>query len=254
MKSSMTDEQRLFFEANGYLVIPDALSLEELAQVRAACDRAEQVWRADPSRLGERRAELQSVQAIIEYDPIFLDLMEHPRVFPLVREIVGDDIAMIDNDYYISPPVTQPTQHHLWHYDEGFTGVYHPRSTMMVKVFYALEDVPPDGGPTAFVPGSHRFLPDFRMPEPAHDDDMPGHVRMAVPAGTAYLFNGRIFHAALPNRSSKTRRVLIFNYGHVWMKPWQGYEPSERLKAAATTPVRQQLLHAVPPYGSYLRD
>ena len=42
-------------------------------------------------------------------------------------------------------------------------------------------------------------------------------------------------------------------YGHVWMKPWQGYEPSERLKAAATTPVCKQLLHAVPPYGSSLR-
>lgn len=252
MTGVMTDEQRLFFEANGYLVIPDALSSEELATVRTACDRAEQEWRNDPSRLGERRSELQSVQAIIEYDPTFLDLMEHPNVFPLVREIVGDDIAMIDNDYFISPPVTRPAGHHVWHYDEGFTGVYHPRSTMMVKVFYALEDVPREGGPTAFVPGSHRFSADFAMPEPAHYDDMPGHVRMAVPAGTAYLFNGRIFHAALPNRGTTTRRVLIFNYGHVWMKPWQGYEPSERLIAAATTPVRRQLLHAVPPYGSRL--
>ena len=90
------------------------------------------------------------------------------------------------------------------------------------------------------------------MPEAAHYDAMPGHVRMAVPAGTAYLFNGRIFHAALPNRGTRTRRVLIFNYGHVWMKPWQGYEPSERLIVAATTPVRKQLLHAVPPYGSRL--
>ena len=254
MKSVMADEQRIFYETNGYLVLPDVLSPEELARVREAADRAEQEWRRDPARLGERREALQSVQAIIEYDPIFLDLLEHPRVFPIVREILGDDIALIDNDYYITPPMHGPERHNAWHYDEGFTGVYHPRSTMMVKVFYALEDVPEDGGPTAFVPGSHRYPLDFKMPVPSDIDSMPGHVRMAVKAGTAYLFTGRMYHAALPNRSQKTRRVLIFNYGHVWMKPWQGYEPSERLKAAATTPVRKQLLHAVPPYGSSLHD
>jgi hypothetical protein len=38
------------------------------------------------------------------------------------------------------------------------------------------------------------------------------------------------------------------------MKPWQGYEPSARLQAAAATPVRKQLLHAVPAYGSSLQD
>ncbi len=40
-KTIMTDEQRLFFETNGYLVIPDALSPEELARAREAADRAE---------------------------------------------------------------------------------------------------------------------------------------------------------------------------------------------------------------------
>lgn len=100
MKAVMTAEQRLFYEANGYLLIRDALSPEELARVRAAADRAEQQWREDPSRLGERGEALQSVQAIIEYDPIFLELLEHPKVFPIIREIIGDDIAMVDNDYY----------------------------------------------------------------------------------------------------------------------------------------------------------
>jgi ectoine hydroxylase-related dioxygenase (phytanoyl-CoA dioxygenase family) len=254
MNAVMTAEQRLFFETNGYLLIRDALSPEDLAEVRAAADRAEQEWRSNTSRLGERGEALQSVQAIIEYDPIFLNLMEHPRIFPIIREILGDDIAMVDNDYYISPPVRHLARHHHWHFDEGFRGVYSPRSTMMVKVFYTLTDIDEDGGATSFVPGSHRFPLDFKMPEPTPEGEMPGSVRMAVPAGSAYLFSGRIFHAALPNHSQKTRRVLIFNYGHIWMKPWQGYEPSARLQAAATTPVRKQLLHAVPAYGSSLQD
>src|SRR5882724_3863904 len=103
-KHKMTDEQRLFFETNGYLVILNALSPEELAAARTAAANAEDIWRADSTRLGVRRDNLQQVQAPIEYDDLFLYLMEHPKVFPIVREILGNDISMIDNDFFISPP------------------------------------------------------------------------------------------------------------------------------------------------------
>ena len=68
---------------------------------------------------------------------------------------------------------------------------------------------------------------------------------MTGKAGTAYLFNGRTYHAAVNNNSDTPRRVLIYNYGHFWMKMWQGYEPSKRLVDAAIAsgdPVRKQLL------------
>jgi phytanoyl-CoA hydroxylase len=252
MKPVMTDEQRIFFETNGYLVIPDALDAAELARVRAAADRAEAAWRADPSRLGQRKPNLEQVQAPIEYDDVFLDLLAHPKVFPIVREMLGDDVSMIDNDYFISPPHTGTHAH--WHHDVGMAGVYHPRSVLMVKVFYLLTDVSTEGGGTAILPGSHRFPMDFRLPQVENPAAMPGHKKMAYPAGTAWMFNGRMFHAALNNDTDQPRRVLIYNYGHFWMKIWQGYEPSEALKAKATTPVMKQLLGIGDAYGTSLRD
>src|SRR5262249_46493255 len=88
----LTDEQRLFFETNGYLILPNALPPEELARVRAAADRAEAAWRADPTRLGLRNANLEQVQAPIEYDDTLLNLLVHPVVFPMVWELLGDDV------------------------------------------------------------------------------------------------------------------------------------------------------------------
>lgn len=246
----MTDEQRLFFETNGYLILPNALSPEELAAVRAAADRAEAIWRADPARPGGRGANLEQVQAPIEYDPVLCDLLTHPKVFPIVRELLGDDVMMIDNDYFLTSPHSKSHAH--WHHDVGMAGVYHPRSTLMVKVFYLLTDVPEGGGGTALIPGSHRFPNDFALPKVENADDMPGHVAMTHPAGTAYLFNGRIYHAALNNRTDHIRRVLIYNYGHFWMKQWQGYEPSEALKARAKTRVMRQLLGIGDAYGTSL--
>lgn len=250
----MTDAQRISFEANGFLVVPDALSPEELERVRAAADRAEARWRADPSLPGGRGAALDQLQTPIEYDEALLELLWHPKVFPLVREAVGEDVMMIDNDFFITSPRTLRTHAH-WHHDVGMAGIHHPLSTMMVKVFFLLTDVNEDSGGTAMIPGSHRFPSDFAFPHPEDPKDMPDAIQMRGKAGTAYMFNGRVYHAAVNNESDHPRKVLIYNYGHFWMKTWSGYEPSGRLlqeAQASGDPVRKQLLGIGDAYGQRL--
>lgn len=247
---SLTDTQRLFYEANGYLVIPQALGREELADIRAAADRAEARWRADPSLPGARGDLLHQIQAPIEYEDALLRLLWHPVVFPLVRSTLGNDVQMIDNDYFITPPRT-PGTHAGWHHDVGMPNVYHPLSTLMVKVFYLLSDVDAHSGGTAMIPGSHRFPAEVPLPmgEPGRTT---GAVQMMGKAGDAYLFNGRVYHAAVNNDSDRPRRVLIYNYGHFWMKQWSGYEPSEAAKAKADTPLARQILGIGDAYGTSL--
>jgi ectoine hydroxylase-related dioxygenase (phytanoyl-CoA dioxygenase family) len=254
MAPQLTDEQRIAFEADGFLVIPDALSGSELERVRSAAARAEQRWREDVSLPGMRKATLEQVQAPIEYDPVLLELLWHPKVFPIVRAVVGEDVSMIDNDLFITPPRT-PGTHADWHHDVGMPGVYHPRSVMMVKVFYLLTDVNENSGGTAMIPGSHRFPEGFSFPKVDEPKKMPGMVQMTGKAGTAYAFNGRVYHCAVNNESDHPRKVLIYNYGHFWMKVWQGYEPSPRLveeALASGDPVRKQLLGIGDAYGQSL--
>jgi len=250
----MTEAQRISYEANGFLVIPDALNGEELARVRAAADRTEAAWLADPTLPGGRGETLNQIQCPIEYDEALLELLWHPSVFPIVREVVGDDVMMIDNDFFVTPPRT-PRTHAHWHHDVGMTGPYHPRSTMMVKVFFLLTDVNGDSGGTAMIPGSHRFPETFQFPHVEDPREMPGMMQMTGKAGAAYLFNGRVYHCAVNNDSENPRKVLIYNYGHFWMKMWSGYEPSARLleeARASGDPVRMQLLGIGDAYGQRL--
>lgn len=254
MASTLSPEHRIAFESQGFLVIPEALSPEELARVGEAADRAEKLWREDETKLGQRSAALDQVQAPIEYDNALLELLWHPKVFPIVRGVLGDDVMMIDNDYFITPPRT-PKTHANWHHDVGMSGVYHPRSTLMVKVFFLLSDVSENSGGTAMVPGSHRFPEDFAFPHVEDPKRMPGMVQMTGKAGTAYAFNGRVYHCAVNNDSDAPRRVLIYNYGHAWMRMWPGYEPSQRLLESARNsndPVRKQLLGIDAGYGTRL--
>jgi hypothetical protein len=247
-------QERARFDADGFLLIPDALNSDELATVQLAAGRAEAAWRADLTLPGQRSARLDQVQAPIEYEPELRDLLWHPKTFPIVREIIGEDVMMIDNDYFITPPRTDRT-HADWHHDVGMPGVYHPKSTLMVKVFFLLTDVDERAGGTALIPGSHRFEEDHSFPQVENPVDMPGAIQVLGKAGTAYLFNGRIYHCATNNDSDLPRRVLIYNYGHFWMKMWQGYEPSAGLLAFAEASgdlVKKQLLGIGEAYGQRL--
>lgn len=253
---AMTDVQRIAVETNGFLVIENALSPTELAQARDEVAAAEKLWDKNPALPGFRKPALSELMSPIEYGSTMRDLLWHPKTFPIVREILGNDVSMIDNSYYITPPHT-PHTHADWHHDVGLPGVYHPLSVMMVKVFFLLSDVNADSGGTAMVPGSHRLPMDFKFPEVSDPKTMPGAVQMRGKAGTAYLFNGRVYHAAVNNDSDHPRKVLIYNYGHHWMKIWPGYEPSQQLQDWAKQtgdPVKMQLLGMGPAYATSLQD
>lgn len=232
------------FNAKGFVTMPQALSGDELARVTASAERAEAKWRLDLSLPGGRSNVLDQLQTPIEYEDEILSLLWHPSTFPLVKEFLGDDVMMIDNDFFITPPHT-PRTHAGWHHDVGMSGIYHPDSLLMVKVFFLLSDVNENSGGTAMVPGSHKFPLDHKFPVVERPQDMPDSIQMTGKAGTAYLFNGRVYHCAVNNDSDFPRKVLIYNYGHFWMKMWSGYEPSARLVEQAMQSgdaVRMQLL------------
>lgn len=239
--SALTDAQRLFFAANGYLTLPGALTGDEVVAVRAACDEAEHAWRADPSRPGCRIAEFLEIEGIMEYHRLLFDLVEHPAIFQPVRALLGTDIALVDHGYYMTPPggVIDGT---AWHRDVRCPGVHHAGSTIMVRAMIALTEIGEADGATLVLPGSHRFGDDVPVPKVDRPEDLPGAVALTCRPGDAYFFNGNLLHAPSNNRGTRTRRVVLFNYGHKWMRMWRGHEPSATLAAQATTPMRRQLL------------
>ena len=238
---AITDEQRLFYETNGYLVLRDVLQSPEIAALREAADRAESEWRSDPSRPGLRDAGIAQVANIIEYDDLFLTLLNHPAVVPVVRDLMGPDISLMSTDYYLMSGKSESDRG--WHRDVSYHGIFHPMSTMLIKVTFVLYDEDLNRAPTALIPGSHKFLDDFKLPHVSNAEDMPGQMRMLLRAGEAWLFNARCYHAALPNRTDDPRRILIYDFGHSWMKPRRDCNPSARLQEMASTAIMQQLLH-----------
>lgn len=242
----LTIEQKLSWERDGFLVLENFLNPEEVELYNERLDYVFKVWRERGGHNPElgKLNHVEQVCGIIEYDDHFLELMEHPRMMPIMRDILGDSFVMIDNDGMLKPP--QKESHTHWHRDTGnilFMG--EKRVPFMAKIFYFFSDVPLDGGCLAFLPGSVH-LTNEHLPKVDKQEDMPGHVRMSVKAGTAVIFNGYTYHSALNNYSDQIRRSLIYNFAPSFLRTWPGYEPSEALKQKATTNLRKMLLGVHP--------
>ncbi|GGD57923.1 phytanoyl-CoA dioxygenase family protein [Paenibacillus nasutitermitis] len=242
----LTSEQHATWERDGFLVLEDFLNPEETSYYNERLDLAFENWqiRGGVNPATGQLNHVQQVCGIIEYEDAFVELMEHERMMSIMRDLIGDSFVMIDNDGLIKPP--QKESHTGWHRDTGnLLYINEKKTPFMAKVFYFLSDVKPEGGCLAFLPGSIHMTNE-ELPKVSKQEEMPGHVRMSVKAGTAVIFNGYTYHSALNNFTNETRRSIIYNYAHSFLRTWPGYEPSEALMSKADTNLRKMLFGMLP--------
>ncbi len=237
----MTPEQQFLFDLQGYLVLENALTPAEVTHYRDAVYRlcheratgAEQ-WNAH----GEPTKTIR-IPRPIERDPAFLEIIDHPAVFPILQTLMGEHLILIDNDVELSP-------HHLnrngWHRGcpmNGYSFEHGNFHCTMVKCIWYLTDIRKGQNATRIIPGSHKSL--IATPPTDSDDHLPGEVELEVNAGSVLIFSEVCLHAGNRNPSDKTRVNMYYNYGPSWVQPWEGYRASPEL-VAQTSGVRRQLL------------
>ena len=76
---TMASQARQQYDSQGFVYIPGALSEEEVQRVGTALDRA---------------AENEALYEILGQDEVFVDMGDHPAIFPIVRAVVGEDVQL----------------------------------------------------------------------------------------------------------------------------------------------------------------
>tara|TARA_B100000686_G_scaffold349899_1_gene444365 strand:- start:97 stop:876 length:780 start_codon:yes stop_codon:yes gene_type:complete len=231
---TMASQARQQYDSQGFVYIPGALSEEEVQRVGTALDRA---------------TENEALYEILGQDEVFVDMVDHPAIFPIVRAVVGEDVQL----RYAWGGVRQAMSDSGggWHCDLGhINGVDLSDSLIMTKVYVYLVDVPENGATLAIVPGSHRFEMGHPLPDIAEHEDMPHHVKLVARAGDAVLFNGYCWHARFHNRSTQDRKVLEYSYVHSWMRTRYDYRDfPEHIQQSMTQSHDRRQLFGVPEPG-----
>jgi ectoine hydroxylase len=242
----MSKEQREQFDRDGYLVIPNALSAEEVAHYTEVIDRiyAEEQAKQALSPEGAMHV-LSAVHRSQEVAP----LLDHPTTFPLVWSILGWNVHVYHSHLDVHPKITVPKPFRFeWHQDGGRQNrelETDPRPRISVKLAYWLSDVSVEGrGNFKVVPGSH--LQNWIEGPPRRDVEWPepeGAIEVCAKPGDAVFFDRRIWHTRTNNYSDVTRKAMFFAYTLRWIAIRDEVEEVRaRPEFASLNPVQRQLL------------
>ena len=250
----LTAEERRQFDDQGFLIVTDVLDATTVNKLTRAADRLTRRWRPVYERdRGLKPHHPLNVLDFIGQDEDFLALIDLPRTFMKVVDILGWHIQLYHSHMIVTPPLPhgyEPRAVRLgWHQDSGRLNLdieSSPRPRISLKVGFFLTDTSqPDRGNFHVVPGSHH-TDELSMPD---DDatDHPDAMPVLAGPGAAVFFDRRLWHSAGRNFSSMTRKVLFYGYSYRWLKPRDDMTVEHYMEHSA--PVRRQLLGASPNGG-----
>lgn len=195
--------------ADGYCVVPDVLSPDEVA---GAIDALDEVFRSEDDIAADRRwlTDVYRVAyALPAKHPVFLELCHHPGLVGLAREVLGPDCVVAGFNGLSTVPGGRAQDLHADH------PVPTPGTPLYLHLVCALDPFTVANGATRVVPGSHLapVAPDRR--DALEREAIP----LAAPAGAAVAFDAALWHAASANATAAPRRALHVFFGRRWVQP-----------------------------------
>lgn len=207
---------------HGFCVVPNVLDEAELARVREAFQAAtdEMTRRGlvvhDP-RLDPNPHNIR-VNNLPDMDPIFVELLRHPRALPIVHAMLGEN-ALVSN---FSANVALPGSASMnIHADQALVAPAPWNQCWLMNVIWCLDDVRAENGGTLYIPGSHRFRERGDVPP----KDARELASLTAPAGSFIVMEGRLWHTSGVNVTENERRALLFAlYGSNFLRQQMNWE------------------------------
>jgi ectoine hydroxylase-related dioxygenase (phytanoyl-CoA dioxygenase family) len=196
------------FHRDGYVVVEDLLAPHQLDAVLEGLSP----HLGSDAPLGRNDFEGRStnrVYALLAKVPAMATIVEHPHVLAMVDSLLEPgwllSAALAIN---LLPGETAQS----WHYDDGFYTLPRPRLPVSISTIWALDDFTASNGATEVIPGSHSWASDL----PQGEDER--RIPVTMPAGSAVIFSGTLWHRGGANRSSARRLCVSPQYCQPWAR------------------------------------
>jgi hypothetical protein len=214
-----TPEEIRALVRDGYLVRERLIPLEHVEVLRAALDETV----ACDDRLetgGGKRFGGSFLRHLMDKHPAFLEFLTFPPTLSIARAVFGPFVQVRGFTGRVCNP-DDPNQETVWHFHQRLVPDPLPPLFMRpqtLDVLLYLDDIDERNGPLCVLPGSHHWL---QQDLSANDfEEKPGQVVLRLPAGSAVICHGALWHRALPTQPGGTiRRLLLYGYGPGWIKP-----------------------------------
>jgi ectoine hydroxylase-related dioxygenase (phytanoyl-CoA dioxygenase family) len=227
---------------HGYATIPGAIDAEQVAWARSELESIVEntpFGRDDFEGHATRR-----VYGLFGKTRSLDALAIHPQILGVLDSVLGHYQLSAPTGISIGPGETAQALHP----DDALYPLPRPHSEIVVNVMWPLQDFTAINGATRIVPGSHRWVDE----RPGPDTDT---ITVELPAGTALVYTGSVWHGGGANRSDSNRLGVVLHYAVSWLRPVENHVLVVPPAAAAGLPERlQELLgyNIHPPFIGYV--
>ncbi len=241
---SMTDEMKNQWESQGYLHVPKVLEEDELVKLREATDNVIIQYMNKKSKmnssehgnrvLGKHNSESYNILQVIEYTEAFDFLLDYPKIFSIITQIMGIFLQVSGCDLFVRNPSSSISDLNKFHTDGGpsLQKILPQKSTppLLIKMQYLLTDLDKeDEGNFMLVPGSHLKLVDYydknclvhHCNKYVEKGEMPPESKQIIAkAGDVIIHVWTLWHAVAQNKSTCTRKSISIRYSPLWSRPY----------------------------------
>jgi len=217
MGKRLTDQQKKFYEANGYMIgLPPVFDAQGVRDLNAGLDELMKLLRP-----GEDAKEIREWH---ESSRFLYDICTHPVILDYVEDILGPDFYLWGSNFFIKPPHSTSTVG--WHQDTYYWPV-DPK--ISATVWLAFEDVDEENAAMRVIPGSHKagLLKHSRSTDTDSvlTLELEGGqfredtaVSLNLKAGQISIHDDKIVHGSLANHSNRRRAGLTIRYSSTIVK------------------------------------
>lgn len=226
----ITAEQRRQMDENGYTVLEDVFTSDEM---EALAERIERQQKRHEERLKEqggaegisRADEITFTAFLAEQDEEIRAFCERPEFVAITTQLLGPDIDLYWNQSVFKGP--EGEKEFPWHQDDGYTPV---TPSPYLTLWLALNDATLENGCISVLPGSHKggLAPHRQSPIGlvCHEADDPDQGAPApIRAGSLIAFWSLTMHKSGVNRSNGWRKAYIIQYSHAGLHNARTGEP-----------------------------
>jgi ectoine hydroxylase-related dioxygenase (phytanoyl-CoA dioxygenase family) len=200
-------ELRQRIETEGYVILPDVLDASFVERAKQELARAIEL---EAARYGEpAKRDFGMVMVCAQYGGCFLELFDNPPLLAPFNAVLGDECIVYAYTSSSMPPG-----------GANYSARVHVDCPRLIPGYVTnmgatilLDDFTEDNGATWFLPRSHE-----RADPPPDEEFYSNARRLTAPAGTAFFFNARLWHAGGSNTTTRWRHALTINMCRSYMK------------------------------------
>ena len=227
----LSQAQKDFYAANGYLLVENAVTPDQLARLLEITEglieasrsvgESNEVYDLDAGH-GPDTPRLTRIKVPHQRDPFFWDVLRNSAMSAVLADLLGPDTNLLTSK--LNTKASGGGRAVEWHQDWAF---YPHTNDHLLAFGLMLEDVTLENGPLMVIPGSHKG------PVLSHHmngvfagaidpDDPLFEQHRAVPltgkAGSMTVHHVRTLHGSGPNLSDRARKILFYEIAaaHAW--------------------------------------